>query len=182
MKLFEGSLNPVCIDVLNTVAQSKLFEIPEALQPLIGVDLNDDAGAADEEQFALRTFLKAKFSEIAKYREYVEDRSPFGTHQGVKGLEFPRVMVVADDANARFKGTAAYEKLLGAKPKSKTDEKNEAEGKETAFERTRRLLYVTCTRAEESLALVVYSDNPAAIEQFLIGKGWFSSDEIFSLD
>ena len=89
-------------------------------------------------------------------------------------------MVIADDASARFKNTAAYDKLLGAKPKSKTDLKNEAEGKETALERTRRLLYVTCTRAEESLVLVVYSDDPAAIQRFLVEKGWFSSDEISS--
>ncbi|MFV0359941.1 hypothetical protein, partial [Tropicimonas sp.] len=45
-------------------------------------------------------------------------------------------------------------------------------------ERTRRLLYVTCTRAEESLALVLYSEAPDTIRSFLTSKKWMAEDEI----
>lgn len=55
------------------------------------------------------------------------------------------------------------------------------EGKETTFERTRRLLYVTCTRAEESLALVVYSENPQAGSDYIVDKEWVSLDEVVLL-
>ena len=87
-------------------------------------------------------------------------------------------MVIADDGSTRFKGLASYEKLLGAKPKSERDLKNEAENKETVLDRSRRLLYVTCTRAEESLALVIYSDNPKAVEAMMLEKKWVTEAEL----
>ena len=115
---------------------------------------------------------------MARYLAYVEDRSPYGTHQGVKGLEFPRVMVIADDAHTRFKGLASYETLFDVKRLSPASQKRADQGEETTIERTRRLLYVTCTRAEESLALVLYSEAPDTIRRFLISNGWMAEDEI----
>ncbi|WP_298937991.1 hypothetical protein [uncultured Ruegeria sp.] len=41
-----------------------------------------------------------------------------------------------------------------------------------------RILYVTCTRAEESLALVIYSDDPNAVAATMIGKEGVSEDEV----
>ena len=52
------------------------------------------------------------------------------------------------------------------------------QGEETTIERTRRLLYVTCTRAEESLALVLYSEAPDAVRRFLISNKWMAEDEV----
>ncbi len=179
--LFADEADPSCSDVLKSVATSGLFEIPEILKSLSGVDFDPNAEfepTGDDRIDAWAVALGSRFSEVTKYREYVLDLSPYGTHQGVKGLEFPRVMVIADDGSTRFKGLASYEKLLGAKPKSKTDLQNEADGKETALDRTRRLLYVTCTRAEESLAIVVYSDEPKSVADTMFSKGWVQSDEI----
>ena len=41
-----------------------------------------------------RQALEAPFDQIEKYDLYVRGVSQFDTHQGVKGLEFSRVMVV----------------------------------------------------------------------------------------
>ena len=51
----------------------------------------------------------------------------------------------------------SYDKLLGMKALTETDTKNRLEGKDTSIERTRRLFYVTCSRAQESLAVIVYT-------------------------
>lgn len=53
-----------------------------------------------------------------------------------------------------------------------------SEGKETGIDRTKRLFYVACSRAKSSLAIVAYTDNPAAIQQNIINYGWFEQDEI----
>lgn len=93
-------------------------------------------------------------------------KAHFGTHQGVKGLEFERVMVVMDDSEARgfmFK----YETLFGGK----------AAGDKTV-ETTRRLFYVTCSRAKNSLALVAYARDPSRVRQFLLDESWFIDEEI----
>ncbi len=53
----------------------------------------------------------------------------------------------------------------------------EAAGKETTIDRTRRLFYVTCSRAEESLAVVYYATDPALALDATIRQGWFKPEE-----
>jgi DNA helicase-2/ATP-dependent DNA helicase PcrA len=130
-----------------------------------------------EEIVALESFLNAPFSQVLPFAIYVDDLAPFGTHQGVKGLEFDRVMVIMDDSEARG-FMFGYEKFLGAKERSATDLKNESEGKETTLDRTSRLFYVTCSRAKSSLALVAYSANPEAVKSHVLKNGWFDDKEI----
>ncbi|MNG30643.1 hypothetical protein D3C84_1162960 [compost metagenome] len=64
------------------------------------------------------------------------------------------------------------------KEPTKTDRDNEREGKDNALARTRRLLYVTCSRAEKSLAIVVYTPQPALAKQNVIAAGWLKENEI----
>lgn len=40
--------------------------------------------------YAYQLFLERPFSELAAFASYADGLSPYGTHQGVKGLEFPR--------------------------------------------------------------------------------------------
>jgi DNA helicase-2/ATP-dependent DNA helicase PcrA len=72
----------------------------------------------------------------------------------------------------------SYDKLFGAKELTKNDEVNIEEGRETSIDRTRRLFYVACSRAEESLAIVIYTDNPNNIKTTVILKEWFGENEI----
>lgn len=171
--------------VLRYVAETNVFEIPEVLQPFVPEATADAAAAepeddANTEVGAWRMALDAPFPEIERYDRYVRGVSQFDTHQGVKGREFPRVMVVISDEEARG-FLFSYDKLIGTKAKSKTDLENEAAGNDTSIARTRRLFYVTCSRAEESLAIVYYSDNPDVARAALIDCGWFAEDEIETL-
>lgn len=86
------------------------------------------------------------------------------------------MVILNDDEAGGF--LFSYEKLLGVRPPSDSDRKNQLEGKDDALARTRRLLYVTCSRAEESLALVVYSAQPNVARQRVVEAGWLTSDEI----
>ncbi len=72
--------------------------------------------------------------------------------------------------------------MFEIKNKTDTDIKNEREGKETGVDRTRRLFYVICSRAEESLAVVAYTNNPVELKEKLFGKGWFSDNEIIVIN
>jgi len=92
-------------------------------------------------------------------------------------LEFPRVMVILDDEEA--KGFMfSYDKLFGVKDLSDTDLKNIKEGKETGIDRTLRLFYVTCSRAEASLAIVACSPDPAKVRDHVIKNEWFRPEEV----
>ena len=184
------SRDPEFIDILQSVMKSELFSVPDGLRLVaehkedgrnFREDREDEDPSSDEEDtkelIAWEEFLGTPFSQIAAYQQYVSGNAIFGTHQGVKGLEFPRVMVILDDNEARgflFR----YEKLFGVTEPTATDMKNLKEGKETSIERTRRLLYVTCSRAQKSLALMLYTDNPEKARQQVTSMGWLSQDEI----
>jgi len=103
------------------------------------------------------------------------------THQVVKGSEFSHVMVVMDDREA--KGFLfSYDKVFGAEKLSKGDYEKIEAGKETTVDRTLRLLYVTCSRAEESLALVLWAGDRSAAFDAISATGWFKPEEISLLD
>jgi DNA helicase-2/ATP-dependent DNA helicase PcrA len=190
MSLWSDNGNPRFLDVLDCVSRTGLFEVPETLRPFAAREERirkeaqdgrmlpgDDEEQSDAVLDAWDKFLQAPFGEIEPYDQYVSGRAAFETHQGVKGLEFQRVMVIMDDDEARG-FMFNYEKLFGAKDKSKADLENEREGKDSSIDRTRRLFYVTCSRARKSLAIVAYSSNPVKIRDYVVREGWFEEGEV----
>lgn len=123
----------------------------------------------------------APWEELGRYRRYLAGNSELATHQVVKGSEFAHVMVVMDDSQAGG-FLISYDKLFGAKELSDRDTSNVDAGKETTIDRSLRLLYVTCSRARESLALVLWSEQPAvALAHIKEKSGWFTPEEILAI-
>lgn len=173
-----------CFDILKCVKKYRLFEIPEKLETAFEIYMSDaeenESDPLTEEGAALQIILDTSFAQIKPYRDYIDDRAEFGTHQGVKGREFPHVMAITDDAEARgfmFK----YAKVFGDAELSDTDKENLKDGKDNAVHRALRLLYVICSRAEESLALAIYTDDVDTVTQQLEKKNWFKPQEIIIL-
>lgn len=175
--LWDANAIPTLGDIATVLYATGLFPLASAVRTtLIAGELDDD-DTVPEDIAAWRACLAVSFDELTHYAAYINDASPFATHQGVKGLEFPRVMVVVSDPEARG-FTFSYEKLLGAKSLTKTDVENQSAGKDTSLDRTRRLMYVTCSRATQSLAIVAYTHDPAAVRSFATDNEWFGADEI----
>lgn len=179
---------PTFLEVLISVSKTSLFEIPEALRPITLRTAAEQATAAsvqekspgDEKDIELDTwdeFLRVPFAQIEPYKKYTGGEADYSTHQGVKGREFPRVMVIIDDSEAGG-FLFSYEALFGAKELSTRNRANAETGAETSIDRTRRLFYVTCSRAEESLAVVAYSSNPEKVRAHVLREGWFEAHEV----
>ena len=176
---------PTCAAILENVAATNLFAVPDSLRAALAAanvqpsESQDDelADPITDDIAALLAFLDCPFSMIKPYASYVAHEASFDTHQGVKGLEFDRVMVLMDDGDARG-FLFGYDKLLGAKAPSSSDLKNEQEGKDSSIDRTRRLFYVTCSRAKRSLALVAYSVDPAAMKAHVVAADLFIGEEV----
>lgn len=189
-KLWEEG-EPTLLEIVNEVHRSNLLLLPVELDVIASISSKDEAAPdkdedekedkSSEKVLAWETALQSKYNELVAYTNYISDSSDFGTHQGIKGRQFPRVLVVLDDEEAGG-WLWSYEKLLGAKPPTATDFKNKQEGKPTAIDRTRRLFYVTCSRAEKSLAVVDYTHNPQQVRQTVTKNGWFENSEIIELD
>jgi len=188
--LWDSDSDPSLIDSLEMIAASGLFTIPDIFVPIVSrIDLAEDESESDDSVEATdnnpnidawEIALTAQFSQLESYVQYISDKSSFGTHQGIKGLQFPRVMVILDDNEARG-FMFSYDKLFGAKAPTSTDKRNVQEGKETSIDRTRRLFYVTCSRAQSSLAVVVYTNENDLIRDHLQKLNWFDKGEIIDV-
>jgi len=162
-------------------ADSRLVEAyhddrPAPPQPEKGADESKE----DRQRRGWHVLLNASWAELARYCAYLSGEAPFATHQVVKGSEFKHVMVVMDDEEAggfQF----SYDKVFGGEVLSTRDKENLAAGKETTIDRTLRLLYVTCSRAEESLALVLWAKDASSALTAIKACGWFAADEVVSL-
>ena len=75
-------------------------------------------------------------------------------------------MIIMDDYEAHG-FTFKYDKLFSHRP----------EDAQTAS--TRRLFYVTSSRAQRFLALVAYAQNPLGVKTHLLANDWLTPEEIF---
>ena len=161
--------------LLSDINRKRLLEIPDDIKNGLNYDSKDN-DYKDKDSLWNKA-LKASLKELMQYNLYIKGKLGFDTHQGVKGLEFNRVMAILDDEESNgflFR----YNKLLGTESLSDTDRKNIESGKDNVLSRTARLFYVICSRAEESLAIVVYSNKPSELKNNLIDSEFFSKDEI----
>lgn len=191
-KLWDNDSDPLLIDILQNIFRSKLFPIPNSLitiasrtdneQKIATIEGNNSEKEEDADKIinAWDLALSSPFSQIKQYNIYISEESKFGTHQGVKGLEFLRVMVILDDEESRGNGFS-YDKLFGTKGLSDADKKSIKENKETGIDKTRRLFYVACSRAKESLAIIAYTDSPEIVKKNAIDYGWFTENEIINI-
>lgn len=174
-------LDPPLAQVLLLIKAYKLLYIPDELNALLvessSLKNDDEEENLSQRSIAWNQALLAPISHLANYALYINEELGYGTHQGVKGLEFDRVMAIMDDNSANgflFR----YEKLFGVQELSQTDIRNQSEGKDSVLSRTRRLFYVICSRAEKSLAVVAYTKDPKAVKRKSLESGWFTQDEI----
>lgn len=180
-------------DVLTFVQGKSLVSLDPRFQSHLdgraataGEPSEDEASVEDGEEVskevaAMDAFLRCPAEQLWSFRTYTSDLSPFSTQQGIKGAEFPRVLVVLDDEEGSGHTQFSYEKYFGIKPPSASDLTNLADGKETAVHRTRRLFYVCCTRALTDLVVVMFSPDVATAERCIRASGIFPPDEVYGL-
>lgn len=172
-------------DVLAPVLCASLFEVDHRLQEAYAdkspTPPAPGRGEDESKQTRMRrgwcALFAAPWKQLKCYRNYLAGISELATHQVVKGSEFKHVMVVMDDELAGG-FLIKYDKIFGGTELSPTDKKNAESRKETTIDRTLRLLYVTCSRAQESLALVLWSSDPAAAMARIKESQWFNEEEV----
>jgi DNA helicase-2/ATP-dependent DNA helicase PcrA len=148
--------------------------------------LREPVGAAFESldesyRKALSAYLQCDVREVQAYLTYLEADSPYSTQQGIKGAEFPDVLVVLDDEEGNY-SLFSYDKLLKLKQLSKTDLANAASGADDVLARTWRLLYVCASRARRALAVVLYASDPDVAVAALRASELPGTQNIWTLD
>lgn len=155
------------LDIIRCIADRKLFLLPETLARISELEFNikeieyEETGEEVSKYDIWYRALSSPYEQILVYNKYINQETEFATHQGVKGREFPRVMAIMDNSEERG-WTFNFEK----------------EFLEEKTSHTNYLFYVICSRAEESLALVLYTDKEEEIKEVLVRNNWFFEDEI----
>ncbi|WP_420024070.1 UvrD-helicase domain-containing protein (plasmid) [Cereibacter azotoformans] len=167
-------------EALSHLKHAKMFRLDDRLSSAmaeydVAKPVTDSGDSA-----AIQKLLHMPMSELWGYRTYIKEQSPFETHQGVKGAEFARVITIIDDEEGQH-NQFSYSKLFGIAPPSDTDKANAKNGKETTYERTRRLLYVCCSRAGQDLAIVFVADDPAGAHEAIANLGLIPPDDVHNL-
>ena len=114
-------------------------------------------------------FFSMPTTELFAYREFILENTPYSTQHGVKGEQYPNVLVVFDDVEAAW-NQYSFTKLLTPATSGEPTEGQQ--------ERSRKLAYVCFSRAERNLRILLFTPNPEAAQRELIGKGLLGGDKI----
>jgi DNA helicase II / ATP-dependent DNA helicase PcrA len=172
------------LDAIQFAVAHRLVELDDRFAPYFPVGEGDEASARPTDDVVgnvIERYFAVPAKELVNYQSYLNEHSVYSTHQGVKGAEFERVLLLLEDDAARGNGFS-YDKLLGLKALSEDDQKHVAAGDETIVDKTRRLFYVCCSRAEHSLAVVLFAADPASAKAALIAQGVFRADQVWAMD
>ncbi|MCK0138916.1 UvrD-helicase domain-containing protein [Aliiroseovarius sp. F47248L] len=114
-------------------------------------------------------FFAMSTEELSPYFDFISENTPFSTQHGVKGEEYPNVVVVFDDVEARW-SQYNFNKLL-------TPE-TIGEPTEGQLERGRKLAYVCFSRAKLNLRILLFTPSPEKARAELLSRGLFEDGQI----
>ena len=132
-------------------------------------DFDEEQHNEEKGEWLADQFFCMPTDELFSYRDFILENTPYSTQHGVKGEEYPNVLVVFDDVEAAWSQYSFTKLLIPATSGEPTDGQQE---------RGRKLAYVCFSRAELNLRILLFTTNPEAARQELLGKGMFSENQI----
>ncbi|MEZ8128429.1 UvrD-helicase domain-containing protein [Enterovibrio norvegicus] len=114
-------------------------------------------------------FFEMQTGELEKYCDFIRDNTNYSTQHGVKGEEYHDVLVVVDDIEAAW-NNYNFCKLLAPETFGVPTEGQQHRGE--------KLAYVSFSRAEDNLRILLYTSKIQEAKEELLRKGLFSEEQI----
>ncbi len=161
-------------DVLTYCRDNGIIQMSDRLaehlaKPPRAEEYDEEAHGEEKAEWLADSFFVMPTSELFAYRDFIEENTPYSTQHGVKGEEYPKVLVVFDDVEANWH-QYSFSKLLTPETAGEPTEGQQ--------ERGRKLAYVCFSRAEQHLKILFFTPVPEATQAELIAKGLFTEDQI----
>jgi len=128
-----------------------------------------DVHSLDKGDWLADAFFQMSVDEIVPYATFISRNTAFSTQHGVKGEEYPKVLVVYDDVEANWNNYNFTKILTPVTAGEPTDGQRE---------RGRKLAYVSFSRALEDLRVLLFTPNPAAARAELLERKLLEPDQI----
>ncbi len=153
-------------NVLDYCHENELVRLPDRVVEHLDRDARDEEYDADvygEEKgdWLCDEFFAMESAELQAYCDFIQENTAYSTQHGVKGEEYPDVLVVFDDIEAAW-NNYSFTKLLTPKTSGQPTEGQ--------FERSRRLAYVCFSRAEVNLRILLFTQDTQGAKQELIER------------
>lgn len=148
-----------CVDKQIVRASEKLLEHLERAPR--AEEYDETIHSLDKGDWLADAFFKMDTAEIPPYVSFLSSNTPFSTQHGVKGEEYPKVLVVYDDVEANW-NNYSFSKILTPETAGEPTDGQRARG--------RKLAYVSFSRALEDLRVLLFTSNPEAARQELVAK------------
>ncbi|QRY55860.1 UvrD-helicase domain-containing protein [Sphingobacterium siyangense] len=185
-KIIEGmkeNSSQTVYDILKLIEKEELIVMDDRVISHLNGTFGDDQEEEDNltiEKEAMQRFFKCSANEFLGYRKYCDNESPFATQQGIKGAEFDKVITILDDdesSHIHF----SYNKYFGIEELSDRDKENIKEGKDNVIARTRRLFYVSCSRARKDLIVIYFASDVDLAKDLIISTNIFMKENIYTV-
>lgn len=171
-------------DILKIIEKEELIVLDgRIINHLNGTFGNDqeeeDVDNLTIEKEAMQRFFKCSANEFLGYKKYCDNESPFATQQGIKGAEFDKVITILDDdesSHIHF----SYNKYFGVEELSTRDKENIKEGRDNVIARTRRLFYVSCSRARKDLIVIYFASDVNLAKDLIASTNIFMKANIYT--
>lgn len=162
-------------EILRFAAEKQLIRVSDRFQAHLdrgprGEEYDPEQHGAEKGDWLADALFEMDTGEIAPYALFIGTKTAYSTQHGVKGEEYPKVLVVYDDIEAAWHNYN-FGKLLtpGVAGGAGTD-KQEARG--------RKLAYVSFSRALEDLRVLLFTPNPDAARDELIANNLLTAEQI----
>jgi DNA helicase-2/ATP-dependent DNA helicase PcrA len=132
-------------------------------------EFNAELHNIDKADWLADAFFAMNTTEIGTYVDFVSENTPFSTQHGVKGEQYPNVVVLFDDIEAAWNIYNFTKMLTPNTAGAPTDGQRE---------RSRRLAYVCFSRAEVNLRILLFTLDPNAAKRELISQSLLTSEQI----
>jgi DNA helicase-2/ATP-dependent DNA helicase PcrA len=160
--------------VLRLCSDEGLVRVPERLREELGraerdEEYNEELHSEQRGEWLADAFFRMSTTELEPYADFILQNTPYSTQHGVKGEEYVNVLVVYDDVEAGW-NNYNFAKLLTPQTAGEPTDGQRDRGK--------KLAYVSFSRAEQNLRILLFTRNPEASRDELSANGLFREDQI----
>lgn len=125
-------------------------------------DYEDEIHYLDKGDWLCDEFFNLTCEELPKFYNFISNMTAYSTQHGVKGDEFPKVLVVFDDTEANW-NQYSFSKLFTPQ----TSGKEPTEGQKT---KSYNLAYVCFSRAAKDLKIILFTNNPESAKREILSS------------
>jgi DNA helicase-2/ATP-dependent DNA helicase PcrA len=130
---------------------------------------DEDLHSLDKGDWLADTLFKMTPVTVSCYADYLNNNTAYSTQHGVKGEEYPKVLVVYDDVEAAWNQYSFGKTLTPLTAGEPSDRQRSV---------TQKLAYVSFSRAMEDLRVVLFTADPEGARKELIANKLLEPDQI----